>query len=29
MTVDEDRLENVDFTDSYAKGVQVIITRKK
>lgn len=29
MTVDPDRLENVDFTDSYAKGVQVIITRKK
>lgn len=29
MTVDPERLENVDFTDSYAKGVQVIITRKK
>lgn len=29
MTVDPDRLKNVDFTDSYAKGVQVIITRKK
>lgn len=28
MTVTEDRLENVDFTNSYAKGVQVIITRK-
>lgn len=28
MTVDEDRLKNVDFTESYAKGVQVIITRK-
>ena len=28
MTVDPDRLENVDFTESYAKGVQVIITRK-
>lgn len=29
MTVDEDRLKNVDFTESYAKGLQVIITRKK
>ncbi len=29
MTVDEERLKDVDFTDSYAKGVQVIITRKK
>ena len=28
MTVNEDRLKNVDFTNSYAKGVQVIITRK-
>lgn len=28
MTVDEDRLKNVNFTESYAKGVQVIITRK-
>lgn len=28
MTVDEDRLKNVNFTQSYAKGVQVIITRK-
>lgn len=28
MTVNEDRLKNVDFTDTYAKGVQVIITRK-
>lgn len=27
MTVTEDRLQSVDFTDSYAKGVQVIITR--
>lgn len=25
MTVDEERLKNVDFTDSYATGVQVII----
>ena len=25
MTVDPDRLENVDFTDSYATGVQVVI----
>ena len=28
MTVEPDRLESVDFTDSYAKGVQVIITRR-
>lgn len=28
MTVNEDRLKNVDFTNSYAKGVQVIITKK-
>lgn len=28
MTVDAERLAEVDFTDSYAKGVQVIITRK-
>ena len=28
MTVDSERLESVDFTESYAKGVQVIITRK-
>lgn len=28
MTVNEDRLKSVDFTKSYAKGVQVIITRK-
>ena len=28
MTVNEDRLKNVDFTDSYAKGLQVIITKK-
>lgn len=28
MTVNEDRLKNVDFTESYAKGLQVIITRK-
>ena len=25
MTVEPDRLENVDFTDSYATGVQVVI----
>ncbi len=29
MTVDPDRLKNVDFTESYAQGLQVIITRKK
>lgn len=29
MTVLPDRLESVDFTDSYAKGLQVIITRKE
>jgi len=28
MTVTPERLENVDFTDSYATGVQVIIVRK-
>ena len=28
MTVDEDRLKNVDFTNSYAKGKQVIIVKK-
>lgn len=28
MTVNEDRLKNVDFSESYAKGVQVIITKK-
>lgn len=28
ITVDEDRLKEVDFTRSYAKGVQVIITKK-
>lgn len=28
MTVNEDRLQNVDFSESYAKGVQVIITKK-
>ena len=28
MTVTEDRLKNNDFTDSYAKAKQVIITRK-
>lgn len=28
MTINEDRLKNVDFTKSYAKGVQVIITKK-
>ncbi len=28
MTVNEERLKNVDFTRSYAKGVQVIITKK-
>ena len=28
MTVTEDRLKNIDFTDSYAKAIQVIITRK-
>lgn len=29
MTVDEDRLKNVNFTKTYATGLQVIITRKK
>lgn len=29
MTVDEERLKSVDFTESYAKGLQVIITRKQ
>lgn len=29
MTVTEDRLKNIDFTDSYAKAKQVIIVRKK
>lgn len=29
MTVTEDRLENIDFTDSYTKAKQVIIVRKK
>jgi len=28
MTVTEDRLQNVDFTDSYATAKQVIIVRK-
>ena len=28
MTVDEERLESVDFTESYAKGKQVIIVKK-
>ena len=28
MTVTEDRLENVDFTDSYATAKQVVIVRK-
>lgn len=28
MTVDEDRLQNVDFSRSYAKGKQVIIVKK-
>lgn len=28
MTVTEDRLKNIDFTDTYAKAKQVIITRK-
>ena len=28
MTVTEDRLENVDFTDTYAKAKQVIIVKK-
>ena len=28
ITITEDRMKDVDFTDSYAKGVQVIITRK-
>lgn len=29
MTVTEDRLENIDFTDTYTKAKQVIIVRKK
>lgn len=29
MTVTEDRLKNVDFSDSYATGTQVIVVRKK
>lgn len=29
MTITEDRLKNVDFTDSYATATQVIIVRKK
>lgn len=29
MTVTEDRLQNIDFTDSYATASQVIIVRKK
>ncbi len=29
MTVTEDRLKNIDFTDSYTKAKQVIIVRKK
>ena len=29
MTVTEDRLKNIDFTDSYATSQQVIIVRKK
>ena len=29
MTVTEDRLENVDFTDTYATSKQVIIVRAK
>ena len=28
LTVTEDRLKNVDFTDSYATGVQVIIVKE-
>lgn len=28
MTVSEDRLKNVDFSDSYAKGVQVVIVKE-
>lgn len=28
MTVDETRLQSVDFTDSYAQGLQVLIVRK-
>ena len=28
MTVTEDRLKNIDFTDSYATGVQVVIVKK-
>lgn len=28
MTVDEDRLKNVDFTDTYAQAAQVIIVKK-
>lgn len=27
MTVNEERKKNVDFTDSYAKGVQVVIVK--
>lgn len=29
MTVTEDRLQNIDFTDAYAKAKQVIIVRAK
>ena len=29
MTVTEDRLQNIDFTDTYAKAKQVIIVRAK
>ena len=29
MTVTEDRLKNIDFTDSYTTSKQVIIVRKK
>lgn len=29
LTITEDRMKDVDFTDIYAKGVQVIITRKQ
>lgn len=29
ITVNEERLKETDFTDSYARGVQVIITRKE
>ena len=28
MTVTEDRLQNVNFTDSYATGIQVIVVKK-